>query len=100
MTQSTQTPHVHAECIKAWADGAPIQVRESGAAEWHPLTRTAPRWGSRFEYRIKPREPREFWANLYVTSVESGYLHHTKEEAERARTGDCIGTVRVREVIE
>lgn len=49
-------PHVHAELIKAWADGAEIQRRckntlnwEDGALEWHP----------KWEYRIKPSPPVE-----------------------------------------
>ena len=43
--------HKHAELIKAWADGAEIQVK-------HPLNSTwrdaEPSWDLGYEYRIKP----------------------------------------------
>lgn len=44
-------PHVHAEQIKAWADGAEIQYRTSTA--WVDVN--TPRWYVSGEYRIKPR---------------------------------------------
>ena len=43
-------PHKHAELIKAWADGATIQIDRYG--KWEDITN--PRWSSEFEYRIKP----------------------------------------------
>ena len=46
-------PHKHAELIKAWADGAEIEVRDS--SEWQETT--TPTWRCYFEYRIKP-EPK------------------------------------------
>lgn len=46
-------PHKHAELIKAWADGAEIQVRCKKAWADCPL----PQWFPDVEYRIKP-EPK------------------------------------------
>ena len=48
------TPHVHAELIKAWADGAEIQYRGPGAHgdEWEDTE--SPAWLPTLEYRIKP----------------------------------------------
>ena len=46
--------HKHAELIKSWADGAEIEVRDTGT-EWERTSR--PQWGEDFEYRIKP-EPK------------------------------------------
>lgn len=52
-------PHVHAELIKAWADGAQIQYYDHDLG-WSDLMR--PSWhheirlSSLLKYRIKPRE--------------------------------------------
>ena len=48
-------PHKHAEIIKAWADGAEIQVRISSSSEWQDAVN--PYWAEHYEYRIKP-EPK------------------------------------------
>lgn len=51
-----KTPHKHAELIKAWADGANIEVLDMG--EWYPYPENAtPSWRKDAEYRIKP-EPK------------------------------------------
>jgi len=47
------TPHKHAEIIKAWADGAKVEVKH--AQEW--LSIGCPTWNDCCEYRIKP-EPK------------------------------------------
>lgn len=44
-------PHKHAELIKAWADGAEIEVYQKAFAEWEYQER--PTWHTNFEYRIK-----------------------------------------------
>lgn len=50
------TPHVHAEIIKAWADGAEIQFHTGGKfGTWDDTTN--PIWNPQFKYRIKP-EPK------------------------------------------
>ena len=46
-------PHRHAELIKAWADGAVIQVYKPHWDEWHDCH--VPIWDAD-EYRIKPRD--------------------------------------------
>ena len=48
-------PHIHAEAIKAWADGAEIECRQISGGHW--LTVHDPAWRKVFEYRIKP-EPK------------------------------------------
>ena len=45
-------PHKHAALIKAWADGAEIQVKDSGA-RW--LDMSKPTWREWNTYRIKPK---------------------------------------------
>lgn len=51
-----KTPHKHAEIIKAWADGAEIQVRgELVGDDWVEIP--DPIWNECCQYRIKP-EPK------------------------------------------
>lgn len=45
--------HVHCELIKAWADGAKIQVLPFGETEWKDLDQ--PNWHTTGNYRIKPK---------------------------------------------
>jgi hypothetical protein len=49
-------PHVHAEVIKAWADGAEVQVSTDGGCTWADAA--APMFSYACLYRIKP-EPKE-----------------------------------------
>lgn len=46
-------PHVHCEVIKAWADGAKIQVRKDASERWSDAPR--PAWNLDHEYRVKPQ---------------------------------------------
>lgn len=48
-------PHKHAELIKAWADGAEIQVYDMNGNGWYEDVR--PTWNEHRAYRIKP-EPK------------------------------------------
>lgn len=54
-------PHKHCELIKAWADGAEIEARESDTHEWgfckHPA------WVDFYEYRIKPKPDKVVYAS-------------------------------------
>ena len=44
-------PHKHAALIKAWADGAQVQIKlEEGWTNCFPQ----PLWNEEYEYRIKP----------------------------------------------
>ena len=47
-----KTPHKHAEVIKAWADGAEVEVKHSPGCEWLPTDGTF--WWLSSEYHIKP----------------------------------------------
>lgn len=56
--------HKHADLIKAWADGAIIQHKNSGV--WYDSVNNNPNWAWDYEYRIKP-SPKEFtfWFYFY-----------------------------------
>lgn len=47
-------PHVHAELIKAWADGAEIEFYSKDINEWHEAFDNDPSWTPTTQYRIKP----------------------------------------------
>jgi hypothetical protein len=46
------TPHKHAEVIKAWADGIPVETCIGG--DWTQVINPCPYWSTQYEYRIKP----------------------------------------------
>ncbi len=50
----TYTPHKHAEAIKAWADGKPVEWREASMLSWQLIAN--PGFIKDYEYRIKPEE--------------------------------------------
>jgi hypothetical protein len=58
-------PHVHAELIKAWADGAKIQYQCSGG-DWRDVVRNSPTWNISETYRIKPEPKPDVVQTLYL----------------------------------
>lgn len=72
-------PHAHAEVIKAWADGAEIEVQTPSSpttfTDWHRVT--YPTWDSGYRYRVKPREfPKSskdgaYWWEVYRAAVSA-----------------------------
>jgi hypothetical protein len=63
-----KTPHIHAELIKAWADGAEIQMDVSRAEEAAPrwADTSLPTWASYVTYRIKPKPTPDVVYKKYV----------------------------------
>lgn len=48
------TPHKHAECIRAWLDGVPVQLQMPNG-DWKLVSPTVmPSFDVGWEYRIKP----------------------------------------------
>jgi hypothetical protein len=58
MTDPSKKPHKHAEVIKAWADGAEIQVKLAGDSVWLDCSPTG--WFRNCEYRVKPPPPHKW----------------------------------------
>jgi hypothetical protein len=56
----------HAELIKAWADGAIIQVKYETAPDWKDVD--VPKWTDSLEYRIKPKEEEDKVEYYYVNA--------------------------------
>jgi hypothetical protein len=67
-------PHVHAEVIKAWADGAEIEYRTAGHSNWEIVTN--PFWNPDKQYRVKPKTVVKYHGIMQGTN---GYedLNHT-----------------------
>lgn len=63
----SKTPHKHAQCIKAWADGTIIQIREDDGS-WHDVNWGSPIFDEKFEYRIKPAEPEKAYPITGLTA--------------------------------
>lgn len=57
-------PHKHAELIKAWADGAEVQVWDYAKGIWRSLG-PYPTWDPDMEYRMKP-QTRTTKRRLYI----------------------------------
>lgn len=61
-------PHKHAEVIKAWADGAEIQIYCEDAGEWEDTItdRIGFQWYENMKYRVKP-EPKPDVVEYYYS---------------------------------
>ena len=62
-------PNKHAELIKAWADGAEIEVKKPDGWE----IRFSPKWHPDNEYRIKPEPKPDVVKYMYQPSGAKGY---------------------------
>lgn len=68
--QHKNAPHKHAELIKAWADGAEIELLDSG--RWYSYKEGQnPAWNPEFTYRIKP-EPKPDMCLFYLATRNHG----------------------------
>lgn len=54
--------HIHADLIKAWADGAEIEVWGTTCGEW--IGSSIPEWRPDAVYRIKPKPNKVTWHAL------------------------------------
>lgn len=63
--------HKHAELIKAWADGAQIEVKHPLNSSWFDAN--PPSWDLDYEYRIKPEEKKPVVRYLWAFKTMSGW---------------------------
>lgn len=90
---TARTPHVHAEVIKAWADGASIQYKGPRMTEWADLLsagESMTQWRADVQYRVAP-DPLTFYVALrrsmfnpdkfVVSSAQVSDLQSTSAEA-------------------
>jgi hypothetical protein len=65
-------PHKHAELIKAWADGAEIEIKHR-LGSWESM-QTKGEWIEDYEYRIKPESKPDVFRNfLFVEKMACAY---------------------------
>jgi hypothetical protein len=63
--------HKHCEVIKAWADGAKIQI-QAPSGEWFDLTESSPLWNGP-SYRVRPETVR-YRVSLHVSDEGDHFL--------------------------
>lgn len=72
-----KTPYKHAEIIKAWADGADIEVQTHSTGPWIDFKDTCQlgcvAWSSSWEYRIKPEPKPDVVWYMVVSKCGSGF---------------------------
>jgi hypothetical protein len=71
--------HKHAELIKAWADGAEIEVKHPMNNSWWDAK--PPSWDLDYEYRIKPKEKKPVVRYLWAYDNQVINRFATEEEA-------------------
>ena len=74
-------PHKHAEIIKAWADGAKVQIAKNDI--WEDIL--FPCFSDRHEYRIKP-EPKPDYVRFFSLDSSSSISGFLRNEAEMKDT--------------
>jgi hypothetical protein len=82
--------HKHADLIKAWADGAEIQVFYNDIMTWGGVDK--PDWHESLSYRIKPKPPvvRWLWAKLVLGEWMISPVYRSREEALKTFDGQVI----------
>lgn len=77
---TTKKPHKHAELIKAWADGAEIQMKNVFEGVWVSYEEYEdPSWNINYEYRIKPEPKPDIvrWGNLTTNGEDTTAFWYT-----------------------
>ncbi|WP_017907545.1 hypothetical protein [Xanthomonas sp. SHU 199] len=91
------------EVMQAFERGDEVEIRRLGRPDWEPMIKTSiPVWNtSKFDYRIKPREPRVIWVNEYTGNGDIKFYGHADEASARGAAGHVARVaVKYIEVIE
>ena len=64
--------HKHAELIKAWADGAEIQISVSKGELWEDAQPNFLVWNDEYQYRIKPKPKPDVYEFYYAKPFRNG----------------------------
>jgi hypothetical protein len=96
-----KTPRLHADLIKAWADGAEIEARQGSSTIW--VTVESPTWSIHGTYRIKT-EPKPDVVEQYVAKGYTKYsgvrvAEHWERENLRLTFDGETGKLKSAEVI-
>lgn len=79
-------PHVHAEVIKAWADGAEIEFRHAQHHPWEAASN--PSWNINTEYRVKPEPVVKYHGIMQGTDGYEHLNHDTGYYSELSHVRD------------
>jgi hypothetical protein len=75
------TKHIHYDTIKAWANGATIEIYDLYKDTWHAMDN--PSWYEDNEYRIKPQpKPDLVREALIVNSLSAGPMLYAASPSE------------------
>lgn len=70
-------PHVHAEVIKAWADGAEIEYYCKEFGRWCDIACNRPTWYDWTQYRVKPEPVVKYHGIMQCTEGWEDMNHTT-----------------------
>jgi hypothetical protein len=87
--------HKHAELIKAWADGAEIEVKVNG--DWEHAKK--PSWAEFTEYRIKPEPDVVYYANFRKDYMSAYHIEKFRNDNLRLTFCAETGELKSAEVI-
>lgn len=74
--------HIHCDVIKAWADGADIQVLGADFSnKWVDVAQ--PVWDARFKYRVKPKPVAKWYRVALFKWGDGRYTFSVISNAER-----------------
>lgn len=83
LVQTKAQPHKYAEVIKAWADGAEIEVKYPSETTWRACVN--PIWDLVHEYRVKPTPEPDPDRNEYIAvNADYGVRRFSKIDAARS----------------
>lgn len=68
-------PHKHAELIKAWADGAEIQLLDDNGIWLDFREGDTPAWNPAYKYRVKPQPKPESSQPTKMAVLYNKYQH-------------------------
>jgi len=72
--------HKHYDTIIAWANGAPIEMKDAVADTWHDVQ--TPSWYESLNYRIKPEPVRDVLRDAYiVNSLSAGPMMYAVQKS-------------------
>jgi hypothetical protein len=84
--------HVHAEVIKAWAEGAEVQVFRHEYDGYYWEDTATPSFNIDFEYRVKPAEKVVRW--LWLSKQYDGMWHTGTTYMTEPQAHDYFGVYR------
>lgn len=90
--------HKWAKKIKAWADGAEIEVRcqlINGWTSWMPVEATNPQWHEDNEYRIKPQPKEPQYLYVYKNKTRGIELGFKPHPAQNMWETEIIGKIKL-----